>query len=58
LANPKTSAVEIDSLNQILINIGRPQDTLNESDVDLLLAEAGVEDSQRSIPVEKLLQLM
>jgi hypothetical protein len=42
LANPETSAVEIDSLNQILINIGRPQDTLDESDVVLLLAEAGV----------------
>jgi hypothetical protein len=47
LSNPVTSAIEIDSLNQILVNIGRPEDKLSDADLDLLLAEAGVEEKQR-----------
>ncbi len=58
LADPTTSTIEIDSLNQILVNIGRPQDKLSEADLSLLLAEAGVEETQRSIPVDKIIQLM
>lgn len=58
LADPITSTIEIDSLNQILVNIGRPQDKLSEADLSLLLAEAGVEETQRSIPVDKIIQLM
>ncbi len=58
LSNPVTSAIEIDSLNQILVNIGRPEDKLSDADLDLLLAEAGVEEKQRSIPVDKIIQLM
>ena len=58
MANPITSMVEIESLNKILVNIGRPQDTLSEDDLNLLLEEAGVARSQRSIPVDKIIQLM
>jgi Ca2+-binding EF-hand superfamily protein len=57
LGSPSSSAIEIDSLNQMLINIGRPDERLSENDLDLLLKEAGVND-QRSIPVEKFVQLM
>jgi Ca2+-binding EF-hand superfamily protein len=57
LGSPSSSAIEIDSLNQMLINIGRPDERLSEKDLDLLLKEAGVND-QRSIPVETFVQLM
>lgn len=58
LGAPSSSAIEIDSLNQILINIGRPNDTLSDADLELLLKEAGGVDNKRSIPVEKIVQLM
>ncbi len=50
-------AVEVDALNTILVNIGRPQDRLTEKELSDILAEAGCVDD-RAIPVDKMLQLM
>eukprot|EP00540_Astrosyne_radiata_P016097 CAMPEP_0116847082 /NCGR_PEP_ID=MMETSP0418-20121206/14229_1 /TAXON_ID=1158023 /ORGANISM="Astrosyne radiata, Strain 13vi08-1A" /LENGTH=44 /DNA_ID= /DNA_START= /DNA_END= /DNA_ORIENTATION= len=44
-------------MNQILVNIGRPGDLLTEEEWNLLLKDAGSSDN-RSIPVEKMMQLM
>lgn len=57
-ANPSATSIEIDSLNQLLVNIGHPDEKLSEADLKLLLAEAGVAESKRSIPVDKIIQLM
>mmetsp|Transcript_30207 Transcript_30207/g.69686 ORF Transcript_30207/g.69686 Transcript_30207/m.69686 type:complete len:81 (-) Transcript_30207:141-383(-) len=58
-AVPKESgdAIQVDTMNQILVNIGRPGDLLTEEEWNLLLKDAGSSDN-RSIPVEKMMQLM
>ena len=48
--------IQIDSLNTILENIGRPDACLSVEDQELVLKEAGV--SSRSIPVSKMWQMM
>lgn len=51
-------AVEVDALNAILVNIGRPEERLTEAELDAILAEAGVAAEDRVIPVDKMIQLM
>lgn len=53
-----TSLVQVDSLNQILINIGRPEDRLSEDELKTLLNEAGCSEDSRYIPVATMMQLM
>lgn len=48
--------VEVDALNTILVNIGRPEERLSEEELNTILSEAGVDD--RAIPVDKMIQLM
>jgi signal transduction histidine kinase len=48
--------VEVDSLNKILVNIGRPEEKLTEEELNAILREAGCTD--RAIPVDKMIQLM
>jgi hypothetical protein len=47
--------IQIDSLNQLLKNIGRADACLSVEDQNVVLKEAGVAD--RSIPVSKVLQM-
>ena len=46
--------IPVESLNQILVNIG--QESLSEEEMDVILADASAEG--RSIPAEKLIELM
>lgn len=48
--------VEVDALNTILVNIGRPEARLSEEELNAILLEAGAHD--RTIPVDKMIQLM
>jgi len=48
--------VEVDSLNTILVNIGRPEEKLTEEELNAILREAGADN--RAIPVDKMIQLM
>ena len=50
-------AVEVETLNKILINIGRPEERLSDEELNAILAEAGAMDD-RIISVDKMLQLM
>ncbi len=53
-----TSLVQVDTLNQILVNIGRPEDRLSEAELKNLLSEAGCSNETRFIPVATMMQLM
>ncbi|CAB9517317.1 expressed unknown protein [Seminavis robusta] len=52
---PEGGEVKIESLNQMLENIGRSDACLSQEDQKLVLKEAGVPD--RSIPVATMLQM-
>ncbi|CAB9514164.1 expressed unknown protein [Seminavis robusta] len=50
--------IQVDSLNLILNNIGRPDQCLTEAEIDLILQDLGCAAQDRSVPVDKILQLM
>jgi hypothetical protein len=55
-AQSTDGTVKVDSLNQILINIGRPDQLLSESDMRQLLHEAGAKS--RSIEMSAMMELV
>lgn len=50
-------SVEVDRINQLLTNIGRPE-RFSKDELDAILAEAGAAREQRAIPIDKMIQLM
>jgi len=48
--------VPVESLNTVLMNIGRSDQLLSEEEMKTLLKEAGAEN--RCIPASKMMQLM
>lgn len=51
-------AIGVDSLNTILVNIGRAEERLSEDELNVILKEAGASQNDRAIPLDKLLQLL
>jgi hypothetical protein len=49
-------SVEIDALNNLLVNIGHPQDCLTAEEQSVILKEAG--SSNRSIALKKMVELI
>lgn len=49
-------AVEVDTLNQLLVNIGS-NERLSKDELNAILLAVGVKD-KRIIPIDKMLQLM
>jgi hypothetical protein len=56
-AQSNDGTVKVDSLNKILINIGRADQILSESELRQLLQEAGAAES-RSIQASAMMQLL
>jgi hypothetical protein len=57
----KSGLIEIDSLNRILVNIGRSDQLLSEDELATLLRDAGSSNSspgRRTIPTTTLLELV
>lgn len=50
--------VHVDKLNEILINIGRPDQILSEAEMRQLLHEAGATEESRSIQTTTMLQFL
>jgi hypothetical protein len=55
-AQSTDGTVKVDYLNQILINIGRPDQLLSEAEMHQLLVEAGAKS--RSIEMSAMMQLV
>ena len=51
-------SVEVDSLNQILLNIDRKDALLDEGELLQLLQEVGADRNTRKVSVDKIMQLM
>ena len=49
-------AVEVDTLNQLLVNIGS-KERLSKDELNAILLAIGVKD-KRAIPIDKMIQLM
>lgn len=56
--NVDQSCIRVESLNDILVNIGRADARLSQEEQATLLQAAGVTNNERSISVDKIMQLM
>jgi Ca2+-binding EF-hand superfamily protein len=56
-AQSNDGTVKVDKLNEILINIGRPDQILSEAEMRQLLQEGGANES-RSIQAATMMQLL
>lgn len=58
-ANPNYSgSIKVDTLNQILVNIGKAEERLSEEELKVLMTEANGSMANREISMEKVIQLM
>ena len=49
--------VGMESLNQILINIGKPDQRLTEEDMNQLLGEFGAQNNNRTMSIDNMMKL-
>jgi hypothetical protein len=58
-AQSRDGQIQVDRLNEILINIGRPDQLLSEDEMNILLKEAGPSCSTtRCMSTAKMIDLM
>lgn len=50
--------VGMESLNQILINIGKPDQRLTEEDMNQLLGEFGAQNNNRTMSIDNMMKLI
>mmetsp|Transcript_40157 Transcript_40157/g.82625 ORF Transcript_40157/g.82625 Transcript_40157/m.82625 type:complete len:95 (-) Transcript_40157:576-860(-) len=56
--SPTATEIDVEGINMLLRNIGHESDCLSRQEQDTLLDEAVGHHDTRSIPVEKVLQLV